>query len=315
MLLHLTFNGACQKALETKSGQKILLYSDGSWEYNEDVKQQVISPFEKPNIADQSNESEKEKLIAYLQKEEVRRLIKSEQAKSEGDKQLQNDKLITVSNDLIMLLSLKQGSKEEKSLLKILNKKYIPVEEGSRGPVYKSPLSTGKSITSLNDCILTNEIESESGLASIKTQKTKLLTYTPKKLLNYYKDKTYLTIESAIVKKDGDTFIEFDLIFNSKDIKKGYGYIPKDGFVRINMIKGPGIFLEITKPTEAQIETYTGRTIYPLVCRIKTKDDLRRLNRQYLDDIGIMWSTGFEAYPIYDIAYFKEKFKCINGKK
>ena len=254
-------------------------------------------------------------ITSFLKEEEVNTMIKYLKSKNKDQSKINLEIYQSISNDLLQINSVNIDSKRGKELLLVLQEKYQNKTKKEETVFYEIPESTGRSINKDINCIEFEGLNEGSGEHIKQSTKTKLLTFTPKRLLNYYKEKTYLSIINSIVQKEKETYLIFDLIFYSKDIKKGYGYIPSDGFVRINMIRGPGIFLEVTNKSEARIEKYTGRTIYTLMCKIKNKDDLKRLKKQYVDDIGIMWSTGFEAYPIYEINYFKEKFKCFEGKK
>ena len=242
-------------------------------------------------------------------------MIKYLKSKNKDQSKINLETYRAISNDLLQIKSVNIDSKRGKELITLFQDKYLDRTYKEETIIYEIPELTGKIINQDISCIEFKGVDESSGDQVKQSTKTKLLTFTPKRLLNYYKEKTYLSIENSIIQKEKETLLIFDLIFYSKDIKKGYGFIPTDGFVRINMIKGPGIFLEVVNKSEATIEKYTGRTIYTLVCKIKNKDDLKRLKKQYLDDLGIMWSTGFEAYPIYNINYFKEKFKCFDGKK
>ena len=242
-------------------------------------------------------------------------MIKYLKSKNKDQSKINLETYRAISNDLLQIKSVNIDSKRGKELITLFQDKYLDRTYKEETIYYEIPELTGKIINQDINCIEFKGVDESSGDQIKKSTKTKLLTFTPKRLLNYYKEKTYLSIENSIIQKEKETFLIFDLIFYSKDIKKGYGFIPTDGFVRINMIKGPSIFLEVVNKSEAKIEKYTGRTIYTLVCKIKNKDDLKRLKKQYLDDLGIMWSTGFEAYPVYNINYFREKFKCFDGKK
>lgn len=301
------FQAEAQEALQTLSGQNIILYSDGTWEYNLNSTENINSPSEKPLNSGDNEQSLSEKLYAFLKKAEVESMIHYLKSKTAEESKLNLEVYQEISRDLIQLSTTED--------IKELVSKYLDQLTAKKEISYDMPTVSGKKIKEELHCKIFNENDPQTGDIITRSDTTQILTYTPKKLLNYYKDKIYLSILSCIVERDGDYYLEFELIFNSKDIRKGYGTIPTDGFVRINMIKGPGIFLEITKRAEAKIEKYTGRTIYLLKCKIKNKDDLRRLKKQYVDDLGIMWSTGFEAYPIYDVGFFKEKFKCFESKK
>lgn len=130
-------------------------------------------------------------------------------------------------------------------------------------------------------CTLFNTKDKETGDIITRSGTTQILTCTSNKLLNYNKNKIYLSPSSCIVEQDEGFYLEFELIINSKNIRKAYRIIPTIGFIRANKIKVLDIFLE-NKQSEPKIENFTGRTIYPLKCKIKYKDDLLKLKSNML---------------------------------
>jgi hypothetical protein len=113
------------------------------------------------------------------------------------------------------------------------------------------------------------------------------------------------------MKYDGEYYLNLELKFNSKDVKKSYGTINKEDFLKIQLIEGHQVFLNSVSNSEAEIEQYTGKTIYKSQFKFKSSDDLKLVGTNNIDFIGIMWSSGFEDYTLYEIDALKKQIKCL----
>ena len=130
-----------------------------------------------------------------------------------------------------------------------------------------------------------------------------LLTFTPERLKNYYKDNYLLEVFPKLINKN---YLELKFVFHSKDVAKSYGTINKGAMLKIDFIHGQSIVLKSSKSIEPSLEEYTGNTVYNAIYRIRTKDEYKKLKNTSLDNIGVMWTSGFELYPVYDIDYFRQ---------
>jgi hypothetical protein len=138
-----------------------------------------------------------------------------------------------------------------------------------------------------------------------------LTQYTPTKLENYFKQESFLTISAGIDVKDDVRILKVKCDFVPKDISKSYGAVAMSDFLRIQFINGKRIFLKAVSIKGPNIEQYSGHSIYEFEYRFESSDDITKLKESLLDSIGIMWSTGFEDYQIYEIDFFQNLFNDI----
>lgn len=163
----------------------------------------------------------------------------------------------------------------------------------------------------------TNPLSCENGIIqnskSTKhkiTEYTRLLSFTPEKLINYYKSRPYLEILAGLEQKDGLYFLNLIAKFESKDIKKSYGSINEKDFLRVTFLDGRHVFLRNLSISEAKLESLTGKTIYEAKFSIH-KDDILLLESLLIDEIGILWSSGFESYPVAYVEFLNHHFQCL----
>ncbi|MBP9194281.1 MAG: hypothetical protein KBF57_06320 [Saprospiraceae bacterium] len=143
----------------------------------------------------------------------------------------------------------------------------------------------------------------------------RLLTYTPEKMKNYFKLKDFLTISMAAEKHGGKYNFEIEARFASKDVMRSYGVILKTDFLRMQFVNGKRVFLKVLDVTEPYLDRQGGETIYKVKCTLNNDQDISVLETQYLDSFGIMWSTGFEDYMVYDVDFILRQLKCLRNDR
>ncbi|MBK9688009.1 MAG: hypothetical protein IPO65_09675 [Saprospiraceae bacterium] len=143
----------------------------------------------------------------------------------------------------------------------------------------------------------------------------RLLTYTPEKMKNYFKLKDFLTISMAAEKHSGKYNFDIEARFASKDVMRSYGVILKTDFLRMQFVNGKRVFLKVLEVTEPYLDRQGGETIYKVKCTLNNEQDISVLETQYLDSFGIMWSTGFEDYMVYDVDFILRQLKCLRNDR
>lgn len=139
-----------------------------------------------------------------------------------------------------------------------------------------------------------------------------LLTYTPEKMKNYFKLKDFLTISIASDKHNGEYSFDVEARFASKDVMRSYGVIHKGDFLRLQFINGKRVFLKILEVQEPYLDKQSAETIYRVKCALSNGQDFSMIENGWLDSFGIMWSTGFEDYTVYDVDFMQRQLRCLN---
>lgn len=146
--------------------------------------------------------------------------------------------------------------------------------------------------------------------SNLSNSQEPLISYTPAKLKNYYKEEQMVEgYGKIIVENEKNYFLELKLIFKSKDAQKGYGQINKKDFAKLNFIKGLSIFALSEQTYTATIEQLTGNTIYKARFKFRNKGDIKKALEYHLDTIGILWSSGYEEYPVYNTDLLMRQIK------
>jgi len=359
MLLAVSAVGSMgQEILSTKSGQKILLNTDGSWtmtardailDENGNItmaKTTGADVFEVPQMVSnltKSQEREVDLLIKELEeKEATYRVVMhydelSEVAESdlpEGDSQQKQDRKETVKKynqtskyiaDLKQLNQLEQ-SKISKRLADIKNEidSEIGVQAQLEGAVasqtrvirqYDYPTSFDMAPTVTDKTRYPCEIayDDKDPVTNKKKKETAdlhLFSYTQPKLKPYFKSDDFMHCSSLMTKVGKNYYLTLKLRLRSKEASKNYGQLENGGEIRIEFIDGTFIIGTNMVANSGEIEPYSGNTLYEGIYSI-SKASVKDLEKKLVDNIGIMWSSGFEQYDIYQVDLLQHQVKCL----
>ena len=80
--------------------------------------------------------------------------------------------------------------------------------------------------------------------------------------------------------------------------------------MRITLISGKKIDIYSLETSYGEIENYTGHVVYKTDFLLKD-GDIKSLADIPLDTIGLMWTSGFETYIIYNIDVIMKQLSCL----
>lgn len=158
------------------------------------------------------------------------------------------------------------------------------------------------------------KIEKAGKLRIIETKAEPLFVFTPENLKAYFREKDLMMVNASVLAKGKDHYLHLTIKIISKDAAKNYGHIMKESMLRVQFISGTNINLNASEDTYGYIEQYTGYMVYNAFYRIKN-EDLGIISKMPIDFVGIMWSSGFEKYDIFNVDVVMNHLSCIKSAK
>lgn len=159
------------------------------------------------------------------------------------------------------------------------------------------------------DCLMSSDSENLSRYAA--TQPQRLLGYAPDRASQYFRDTYLLEVITSMVKEKGHTSLLFRVEMASRDAAKNYGQIERGALIKLVGINGAHVNLTVSTTSVMSVEPVTGEVIYEFACSL-SKKDIRSLKKAPLDFMGIMWTSGFETYPVYEVDIIMQQIKCLD---
>lgn len=136
--------------------------------------------------------------------------------------------------------------------------------------------------------------------------------YSQPKMKAYFKSEDYITCDAHVSKVGKKYYITMDIRIRSKDAQRTYGILRSNETIRFELIDGSKVYCTNMIQDNGTIEAYTGHTLYTGIYEIN-KDDLDALKDKYLDNVGIIWSSGFEQYVIYNVDFLYNQLRCLEN--
>ncbi len=141
-----------------------------------------------------------------------------------------------------------------------------------------------------------------------------LFGHTSEKLKHFLKNENFLNCNAYLTLLDGDYYLNLDLDLASKDASKSYGFIDKNDMVKLTFINGENFIANSIYRAEGKLEQYSGHTRYEAIYKLQDIK-MELIKDLELDKLAIIWSSGYEEYPIYEIDLLQRQLECIKKAK
>ena len=140
--------------------------------------------------------------------------------------------------------------------------------------------------------------------------KEQLFIFTPDAFKSMLVDYPLVEGEGALITTGGYTYFELSLKVNSSRARKDYGYIEKGNLIKFFLMDGTSFYSNTLGTAMPKLTDNRKATDYVVSCNID-KEEIKMLNKSYIDKIGIIWSKGYEEYEIYNPDFFVNQLSCI----
>ncbi len=146
-----------------------------------------------------------------------------------------------------------------------------------------------------------------------ETEASEFFSYTHPKIKPHLKSDDFLVCKANVAKVGKEYFLKMYFDLASKDASRNYGQIERNSIIRLQMIDGQKYYLTNNYPDPGRIEKYTGHTLYKAVMKL-SKDDLKVFSKEEVDHVGIIWTTGYEQYDVYEVDFLINQIKCLKDE-
>lgn len=133
---------------------------------------------------------------------------------------------------------------------------------------------------------------------------------TKKNQVNKISDKEFLTSETSIVEMGGIYYLVLNIKIASKTAQRSYGIIQKGSPFIIHLIDETEMYIYTNLGSSGKFDPYSGYTKYQCIYQL-TKGDVKNLKNLEIKDVGIMWSSGYELYDVYEIDLLMNQLNCF----
>lgn len=156
-----------------------------------------------------------------------------------------------------------------------------------------------------------NGTDEFTGKSRLDTKRDLFFSYTSDELRSYYKgNQDFIRCEGQISRLDNAQYLVLYIDIASKDTQKGFGLLEKNSVLTIRMVDNSLIKLYNTRSSSGIVHTSQGKTTYTAQYLLPDPA-IRELRDKPVDKIRVVWSTGYEDYPVYEVDFLMRHLSCI----
>ena len=296
---------------------------------NAEANKSMIEPVRLATLNDEYEASVKSLRQAKLNLTTIRKLL-------ERSKKLANqspEKIERGLNPLRSKFNLFVADYDPRSSVMIPDKN--PIKPGKAGPEIKSTDDTKTSPLEKSNAVLINippqdrpreyvaepfqcqimsdTVDAATGRRRIELAPALIFTHTDPDLRPYFKNKELITCYGQLSKIDAYVYLTIDFQIASSHSQSNFGSLQNGSLLRLQMLNGEYVSLYNLKTDRGRIDPYSGHTIFTGQYALG-KDEIKKLREEELDEIRILWSTGYEDYDVYKIDFFVDQLNCLMSR-
>lgn len=158
-----------------------------------------------------------------------------------------------------------------------------------------------------------NKMMVSKGKASVNDKYSRysiLFDYTSQEMKQYLRDRPFIRCLVAIEPGPGsDRLLKLTFIIASQFAQREFGGLEKGSPLGLKFIDGSQLILINNKSDIGKVDMDQSTTTYEAVFTLG-KSDLKKIYQQELDKVKVIWSTGFEEYPVYEVDLLINLLRC-----
>ena len=137
-----------------------------------------------------------------------------------------------------------------------------------------------------------------------------LFAYTQDDLKQFLGSEALVTATGNLAQAGGYLFLELDIVIRSQFANREFGTLPKNTPITVRLIDGSTVVLRNQALSQGEYDGVDKVYRYRAVCGIGNATR-KQLAKTPVDRVRVMWGTGFEDYPVYEIEFFQRQLRCL----
>lgn len=173
-------------------------------------------------------------------------------------------------------------------------------------------LSERKFVSKLNCKLLSKGIDQNTGKKKVALESKDFFYFVHPSMQNQATALPYLTGKVSIVSIGKDIFLLLNISIKSKEAVRSYGYVSYGSSLRLTLMNRDYLYLKSATESRGTYNEESGYTNY-YIYYLLDNGQQRSLKRYEVDEVGMMWTSGFEKYEIFNVDELKRQLTCIEN--
>ena len=139
-----------------------------------------------------------------------------------------------------------------------------------------------------------------------------LFSYTTEKLKPFLREEDFINCNATLSKVNQKIYLlQLDIRISSHLAREEFGFLDKQSLLVLYLIDGTKVYLYNHKTDTGELNEMEKTVSYRPEYVIE-KADKKLLESSELTEVRIIWSTGYENYPIYEMDFFTDRLPCLD---
>ncbi len=139
-----------------------------------------------------------------------------------------------------------------------------------------------------------------------------LFTHTEDFMKPQFKDKEYITCEAqGIWVEGGARFLNLFFTIQSRDAPRSFGFLEKGATITFILVNGKAARFNAAKTDVGTVDVNANITVYHAVL-LAPPAEYKLLTESEVNEVKVVWSTGFETYEVYETDLMMNIIKCMD---
>ena len=145
-----------------------------------------------------------------------------------------------------------------------------------------------------------------------QTERTLFFSHTNKELRDIFTgEDDYITAYGHLVQVDGGTrILVIDYYIASQTADRTFGALRPNAAVTLRFLDGETFKLFNNKYDAGKYDPVTGKYHFQGQYSVSGKVQ-KMVTKSELDQVRVVWETGYEDYPVYELDFFRDQFECL----
>lgn len=151
-----------------------------------------------------------------------------------------------------------------------------------------------------------------SGNRKVELKPSLLFTHTDDELRPYFGEEELVTCIAYLTELGDYLYLTLEFRIASPNAQKNFGPLAEGSLLRVKLLDGIFVNLYNARHDIGRIDPYSGHTLYTGRYAIGNSER-KSLEKAPLEFLRVVWGTGFEDYPVFNLDFFIQQLGCLES--
>lgn len=138
-----------------------------------------------------------------------------------------------------------------------------------------------------------------------------LFFFIPEEMRLTLRGRPIISSDFSVARKGPGVFLTFHLTLHIPSARRSFAGLPENTPIRLRLLNGEIINLHNLHADNGTYDERTNTVRFTAITALSRRNEMR-LRSAEVDQIRVVWATGFEDYDVYDINLIRDHLNCLD---